>query len=70
MNAEQKIKKALLKVWDEGKVNASRVFKGYDRAFYGWHVVPFGSTGHYLGDNLAEALEEIDQWAEAKKEQG
>ncbi len=68
MNAQQKIRKAMLGIMEDGEVNASQVYKsnGYDG--YGWYYCKFGSTPQYIGASVAEALGWLDGAAKIRQE--
>ena len=70
MNAEQKIRKAMRGIMEEGEVNAAQVFKSwaYDRDVnFGWHFTKFGSTPTYMGDTLIEALKWLKEASAIRK---
>jgi hypothetical protein len=65
MTAARKIQEALEQIMSGAEARACRVYKGYayDGAYAGngWWFEPFGQNPRYLGANLAEALETINQ---------
>jgi hypothetical protein len=69
MNAGQKVVKMLKEVYEDGEVNAAQVRKGYDvgTGRSGWHYQPFGETAQYMGKNLAEVQEYVED-IEASRE--
>lgn len=68
---KDQIREALKGLMSDGEANACVVFKGYDAGtgLYGWHYVPFGRGGIFLGDTIADALEAIGQIAEERAAQ-
>ena len=64
------IRKALHRIMSPGEANACNIFKGYAMSTgeSGYHYVPFNSTAVYLGKNLSQALETIDQIADEREE--
>jgi hypothetical protein len=62
MNAAQKICELLKEVYEDGEVNAAQVWKGYDNGNgrAGWHYQPFGQNAQYMGKNLAEVQEYVE----------
>lgn len=71
MAAISKIRKALKGIMSEGEANACRVEKAYlydgSQQRNGWHFTRFNSTPTYLGDNVSEALETIEQIKEERE---
>ena len=59
------IKKALKRIWDEGSVNASHIYKvtGSTKMHsdYGWYVRPFGEQAQWLGNTVKDVLDEIEK---------
>jgi len=49
--------------------DAAGYFKGYEAStgMGGWHYIRFGGTATFIGDNLAEALEWIENLADERK---
>jgi hypothetical protein len=62
MNAGQKVVKMLKEVYEDGEVNAAQVWKGYDNGTgrEGWHYQGFNENAQYLGKNLAEVQEYVE----------
>lgn len=55
--AEQQIRSMLKEVYEEGRVNAAQIFKGYahDTFQSGWHLRFFGRSEHiFMGTSVAE----------------
>ena len=71
MNVQERIKEALNQIMDEGEANACRVYKcwDYDRAVqaYGWYYKLFNGQSMYLGKNVNEALETIEDIASSRE---
>lgn len=69
MNAGQKVAKMLKDVYPDGEVNAAQIWKGYDvgTGRIGWHYQPFGETAQYVGRNLNEVQEYVED-IEASRE--
>lgn len=64
MNAQQKIREALKEAYDDSRVNAMEVFKGYaaDTGMTGWHFRDFGrSESVFLGTSVYEAKETVQE---------
>ena len=65
MQAISKIRQALKGIMTESEANACRINKGYEydgsQQRKGWHVTKFNSTPTFLGRNVSEALETIEQ---------
>ena len=70
MNAENRIRTALMAIMETGEANAAAIWKGYDvgTGQTGWHFVKFGQTATFLGSNLDEALATIDDIATERAE--
>lgn len=70
MNAGQKVVKMLKEVYPEGDVNAAQIWKGYDvgTGRSGWHYRPFGETAQYVGRDLNEVQEYVED-IEASRQQ-
>ena len=70
MSAISRIRKALNGIMTEGEANACRINKGYEydgsQQRKGWHVTKFNSTPTFLGRNVSEALETIEQTKEER----
>jgi hypothetical protein len=69
MNAAQKIAKMFKSIYPDGEVNASRIWKAYDvgTGKNGWHYQPFGETAQYVGRDLNEVQEYVED-IEASRE--
>ncbi len=65
MSAISKIRQGLKSIMTEGEANACRINKGYEydgsQQRNGWHFTKFNSTPTFLGRNVSEALETIEQ---------
>lgn len=63
--SKYRIKQALKRIWDEGDVNASHIYKitGSTKMHsdYGWYVKPFGEQAQWLGNTVSDVLEEIER---------
>jgi hypothetical protein len=72
VKAADQIKKALRKIMPAGAANACCIFRGYaygvNGANTGWHYTPFGENPVFLGSNIPEALETIQQMRVTRKE--
>lgn len=63
MNAMTKIKNMLKEVYDDGRVNAMTIYKGFapDTGETGWHWKDFGrSNAHFMGKSVTEAREWVE----------
>lgn len=69
MNAAQKIAKMFKSIYPDGEVNAAQIWKAYDvgTGQNGWHYRPFGETAQYVGRNLNEVQEYVED-IEASRE--
>ena len=65
MSAISKIRQGLKSIMTEGEANACRINNGYQhdgsQQRKGWHFTKFNSTPTFLGRNVSEALEAIEQ---------
>lgn len=64
MNARQQVVSEMKRAYNEGRVNAMNIRKGYDVSTgeNGWHWQDFGrSEVHYMGKSVAEVKEYIDE---------
>ena len=65
MSAISRIRKALKGIMPEGEANACRINNSYQydgsQQRNGWHFTRFNSTPTFLGRNVSEALETIEQ---------
>ena len=64
MNARQAVITELKRAYDEGRVNAMSIRKGYDASTgqNGWHWQDFGrSEVHFMGKSVSEVREYIDE---------
>ena len=70
MDAKTRIRKALKQIMSEGEANACTIFRGYEAStgLSGWHYIRFGGTATFIGANLAEALEWIENLANERKQ--
>ena len=70
MSAISKICQALKGIMTEGEANACRINNSYQydgsQQRKGWHFTRFGSTPTFLGRNVSEALETIEQIKEER----
>lgn len=69
MNAAETIRTALKGIMDEGEANACHIRKGYEASTgeNGWHYTRFGGTATFIGGNLTEALEWIENLADERR---
>lgn len=67
--AIQKIREMLKKIYPDGEVNASQVWKGYDNGTgrTGWHVQKFGENAQYMGKSVAEVAEYVEDVASGRE---
>jgi hypothetical protein len=68
MSAKEQIRELLKRVFDEGRVNAMQIFKGYavETGMNGWHIIPFGEQPpRHIGNSVAE----VSEWVEMVKEE-
>ena len=70
MSAASRIRQALKGIMTEGEANACRISNGYEydgsQQRKGWHFTRFNSTPTFLGRNVSEALETIEQIKEER----
>ncbi len=70
MSAISKIRRALKSIMSDGEASACHIDNGYQydgsQQRKGWHFTKFNSTPTFLGHNVNEALETIEQIKEER----
>lgn len=61
MDTKEAIKKLLAKIWETGRVNSTKIYKGYGRYGYGWYCQQFGHEAEHLGNTSKDAIATVER---------
>ena len=69
MNTET-IRNLLKQFMSDGEANACRIWKGWDvgTQLSGWHYQRFGETATFMGSNISECEQFVDELLEARRQ--